>query len=523
MGNYLNQDGKKFYEITHSDIYVDKTELLTYTNSVLQTLQKYICISRPRRFGKSITASMIAAYYSRGCDAKELFSPYKIARNLDFDTYRNKYNTLFLNMQEFLSRTKNIYELLDRMKRLVLRDLKREYPNVDYFDDTDLIESMQDVYQETNCPFVVIIDEWDWIFREYKQDKEAQEIYLDFLRDMLKDKSCIALAYMTGILPIKKYGTHSALNMFDEFSMINPGPLAPYVGFTEVEVEYLCHKYRMDMEEVKAWYDGYSFSMAASVYSPRSVVNSMLFGKIENYWNQTETFEALQVYIDMNFDGLKDDVLSMIAGERIPVNTGSFTNDMTTFRTEDDVLTLLIHLGYLAYDSENKVVKIPNNEVRNEYVNSVAASDWGEVSIALKQSADTLNAIWQRRPQQVAEGIQLAHFETSHIQYNDENALSYTISLALYAARNFYTMHRELAGGKGFADIVFIPRKKFQDKPALVVELKWDKSADGAISQIKRKEYCRSLEEYAGNALLVGVNYNKRTKVHECMIEEYKL
>ena len=201
--------------------------------------------------------------------------------------------------------------------------------------------------------------------------------------------------------------------------------------------------------------------MAASVYSPRSVVNSMLFGKIENYWNQTETFEALQVYIDMNFDGLKDDVLSMIAGERIPVNTGSFTNDMTTFRTEDDVLTLLIHLGYLAYDSENKVVKIPNNEVRNEYVNSVAASDWGEVSIALKQSADTLNAIWQRRPQQVVEGIQLAHFETSHIQYNDENALSYTISLALYAARNFYTMHRELAGGKGFADIVFIPRKKF--------------------------------------------------------------
>ena len=276
------------------------------------------------------------------------------------------------------------------------------------------------------------------------------------------------------------------------------------------------------MEEVKAWYDGYSFSMAASVYSPRSVVNSMLFGKIENYWNQTETFEALQVYIDMNFDGLKDDVLSMIAGERIPVNTGSFTNDMTTFRTEDDVLTLLIHLGYLAYDSENKVVKIPNNEVRNEYVNSVAASDWGEVSIALKQSADTLNAIWQRRPQQVAEGIQLAHFETSHIQYNDENALSYTISLALYAARNFYTMHRELAGGKGFADIVFIPRKKFQDKPALVVELKWDKSADGAISQIKRKEYCRSLEEYQGNLLLVGINYNKKTKEHVCRIEEYQ-
>ena len=450
MGNYLNQDGKKFYEITHSDIYVDKTELLTYTNSVLQTLQKYICISRPRRFGKSITASMIAAYYSRGCDAKELFSPYKIARNLDFDTYRNKYNTLFLNMQEFLSRTKNIYELLDRMKRLVLRDLKREYPNVDYFDDTDLIESMQDVYQETNCPFVVIIDEWDCIFREYKQDKEAQD-------------------------------------------------------------------------EIKAWYNGYSFEKIPSIYNPRSVVSCMRFGKIGNYWNQTETFEALQIYIDMNFEGLKDDVLSMIAGESVPVNTGSFTNDMTTFRTEDDVLTLLIHLGYLSYDYENKTVKIPNNEVREEYVNSVSVSDWGEISKALKNSADTLQAIWQGRPEQVALGIQQAHFETSHIQYNDENALSYTVSLALYAARNFYTIHREFAGGKGFADMVFLPRKKFPDKPALVIELKWDHSAQGAITQIKQKQYCESLKEYHGNLLLVGINYDTKSRIHTCKIEPFSL
>ena len=522
MGRYLNPGMESFIRSVNSEIYVDKTGLIQYTNRVMNTLQGYVCVSRPRRFGKSMAANMLTAYYSRGCDSRELFSKFEISESPDFEKYRNQYNTISLNMQEFLSRSDSVEALVDRVKKLVLRDLKKEYPDVDYFDDTDLVESMQDIYETERCPFVVIIDEWDCIFREFRQDKEAQEKYLDFLRDLLKDKACIHLAYMTGILPIKKYGTHSALNMFDEFSMINPGPLAPYVGFTEVEVECLCRKYGMDMDEVKAWYDGYSFPLSSSVYSPRSVVNSMLFGKIENYWNQTETFEALQVYIDMNFDGLKDDVLSMIAGESIPVNTGSFTNDMTTFRTEDDVLTLLIHLGYLAYDSENKTVKIPNNEVRNEYVNSVAASDWGEISIALKQSADTLNAIWQRRPQQVAEGIQMAHFETSHIQYNDENALSYTISLALYTARNFYTMHRELAGGKGFADIVFVPRKKFPDKPALVVELKWDKSVDGAIHQIKNKEYCRSLDEYKGNVLLVGVNYNKKTKVHECIIEEYK-
>ena len=247
----------------------------------------------------------------------------------------------------------------------------------------------------------------------------------------------------------------------------------------------------------------------------------MRFGKIANYWNQTETFEALKVYIDLNFDGLKDDILSMLAGETVPVNTGSFSNDMTTFRTEDDVLTLLIHLGYLGYNSLSKCVFIPNSEVRMEYINSISVSDWGEVSKALKHSADTLNAIWQNRPEQVAQAMKNAHFETSHIQYNDENALSYTISLALYAARNFYTVYREFPGGKGFADLVFLPKKQFPDKPALVVELKWNKSAHGAIAQIREKNYCQSLEEYQGNLLLVGINYDTKSKEHSCEIESF--
>lgn len=522
MGRYLNSNADGFGKIVNSEIYVDKTGMLSYTNQVLNTMQGYLCVSRPRRFGKSTAANMLTAYYSCGCDSKALFSGFKIAKDKDFEKYLNHYNTISLNMQEFLSRSRDVYELLERMKKLVLRDMKREYPDVDYFDENDLIEAMQDVYEETRRPFVVIIDEWDCIFREYKEDKEAQAIYLDFLRDMLKDKPCIHLAYMTGILPIKKYGTHSALNMFDEFSMIDPGPLASYVGFTEAEVKKLCEEYHMELSEIRNWYDGYSFEEVSSVYSPKSVVSCMRLGKLGNYWNQTETFEALQIYIDMNFEGLRDDILSMLAGEEVPVNTGSFTNDMTTFRTEDDVLTLLIHLGYLGYHYSARSVFIPNDEIRAEYVNAVSVSDWGEVSKALKNSADTLQAIWQGREKQVAEGIRQAHFETSHIQYNDENALSYTISLALYAARNFYTVHRELSGGKGFADLIFIPRKRFADKPALVVELKWNKDAVGAIAQIKEREYCQSLEEYHGNLLLVGVNYDKKTQEHSCKIEEYR-
>lgn len=523
MGNYLNPDNSKFQRAVNSDIYVDKTGLIKYTNRVMNTMQAYVCVSRPRRFGKSMAADMLTAYYSKGCDSREVFSGLEITEDETFDRYLNKYDTVFLNVQEFLSRSSDVKELIARIKQRVIRELTRQYPDVELFDSTDLAETMQDIYAESKCPFVLIIDEWDCIFREFKNDKEAQEKYLDFLRDLIKDKSYIHLAYMTGILPIKKYGTHSALNMFDEFSMIDPGPLASYVGFTESEVEKLCGEYQMDIDEIRNWYDGYSFEEVPSVYSPKSVISCMRLGRLGNYWNQTETFEALQIYIDMNFEGLKDDVLSMIAGESVPVNTGSFTNDMTTFRTEDDVLTLLIHLGYLSYDYENKTVKIPNNEVREEYVNSVSVSDWGEISKALKNSADTLQAIWQGRPEQVALGIQQAHFETSHIQYNDENALSYTVSLALYAARNFYTIHREFAGGKGFADMVFLPRKKFPDKPALVIELKWDHSAQGAITQIKQKQYCESLKEYHGNLLLVGINYDTKSRIHTCKIEPFSL
>ena len=520
MGNYLNPGNEKFAKAVQSEIYVDKTGLIEYTNQVINTVQRYVCVSRPRRFGKSMTADMLTAYYGKECDSRELFSGLKISQNAVFAQHLNQYPTIFLNMQEFLSRSKEIGQVIDRVRRMLLRELKNSYPDVDYFDDTDLVESLQDIYAATKQSFVIIIDEWDCVFREYQQDKKAQEEYLDFLRDFLKDKVYVALAYLTGILPIKKYGTHSALNMFDEFSMIYAGPLAKFVGFTETEVRELCEKYHMDMREIREWYDGYRFENCEPVYNPRSVVNGMLFGSIRNYWNMTESFEALQIYIDMNFEGLKDDILCMLAGEHIPVNTGNFTNDMTTFRDENDVLTLLIHLGYLAYDSTEHCVYIPNNEIRNEYANAVSVSDWGEVSKALKNSADVLNAIWNQNEQMVAQGIQRAHFETSHLQYNDENALSYTISLALYAARNYYSVYRELPTGKGFADMVFIPRKKFPDKPALVVELKWDKSAKGAISQIKQKQYCKSLEEYAGNILLAGINYSKKDKEHQCIIEK---
>lgn len=520
MGIYFNPDNDKFYESVNSEIYIDKSGLIKYLNSVIHTSQKYVCVSRPRRFGKSMAANMIAAYYSRGCDSTEIFKKLKISLDNSFEKFINSYNVIQINMQEFLSRSKDVESMIDLLQKKILWELLNEYSDVDYFDKTDLIESIQNIYQTTRIPFVIIIDEWDCIFREYKTEQKSQERYLDFLRDLLKDKAYVHLAYMTGILPIKKYGTHSALNMFSEFSMTNPGQLAEYVGFIQPEVDAICEKYDMDIQEMKKWYDGYYFKNVGEIYNPKSVVEAALTGIYDNYWNRTETYEALKFYIDMNFEGLKDDILCMMAGEEIIVNVGSFVNDMTTFSRKDDVITLLIHLGYLGYHFDTKRAFIPNNEIMSEYAYSIVMSDWGEVSNALSMSQMTLEAIWNKDEKKVAEAISKSHVETAHLQYNDENALSYTISIALYVARNYYTVIRELPTGNGFADIVYIPRKQYPDKPALVVELKWNKSAGGAIIQIKEKNYIAGLEAYADNMLLVGINYDKVTREHSCIIQQ---
>lgn len=344
-------------------------------------------------------------------ESRDVIKHVKIAKDDSFKTHLNLYNVIFLNMQEFLSKAHNIEKMILQIEKSLLKDLKRVYPDVDYLDEDDLIGVLFDIYEESQIPFVFIIDEWDCIFREKKTDKEAQKVYLDFLRNLLKDKQYVALAYMTGILPIKKYGTHSALNMFDEFSMTNPKQLAEFVGFTESEVKELCCQYGMDFEETKRWYDGYRFENLEHVYSPRSVVSAMLSRSFDSYWNQTETFEALRDYIALNYAGLKDTVIELLAGASKKINTSKFTNDMTTFKSADDVLTLLIHLGYLGYDYTAQEVFIPNSEVASEFYNAVEDTGWETVVRALQQSDRFLKNAWNKNAEAVAKGIEEAHFE----------------------------------------------------------------------------------------------------------------
>ncbi len=407
-------------------------------------------------------------------------------------------------------------------------EIRKAYGALFSEEETILAAVLEQIYAETGKEFVFLIDEWDCVMRERQESEELQKQYLDFLRNLLKDQSYVALAYMTGILPVKKVcnptklDLHSALNMFSEYSMTDQYALEEYTGFTEREVKELCARFNMDFVETGSWYDGYMLTEFRHVYNPKSVVEAMRRHKFSNYWTSTETYDALKPYMEMNFDGLRSDIVRMLGGECIKVNTLSFQNDMRNFRTKDDVLTLLIHLGYLAYDSENEEAFIPNKEIIREFENAMSVGGWQEVMRVLKASErlleDTLNGDGQR----VAEALDKAHTEVASIlTYNDENSLSCAIGLAYYSARKDYRLIREFPTGRGFADVVFLPLPH-TDKPALVVELKYDKTVETAMKQIKDRHYTQALERYCGEILLVGINYNKENanKPHTCAIEK---
>ncbi len=521
MGMYLNPGKFAFTEAVNSPIFIDKTPMIAFLNSLVKTKQKYVSVSRPRRFGKTTAADMICAYYDRETDSASMFSGLKLAGCPDWDKYLKHFDVLRLNMIDFLTGSENISEMLSYLTEEVTDELMSKFPDVKYGSRLNLRTVMNKINGATGQQFVIVIDEWDAIFREYPNDVDGQKLYLDFLRDWLKDKEYVALAYMTGILPIKKYGKHSALNMFDEYSMIYPLQLAQYAGFTEQEVRGLCNTYGRDYEQIKAWYDGYQVTDIVppdpdheilkatgespkaerySLYSPLSVVKAVQTGQILNYWNNTETYEALEKYISMNFDGLKETIVMLMEGGRQAVDISGYQNDMTSFNNRDDILTMLIHLGYLSFD--NGAVFIPNREVLDVFKTSTRDASWQPVFQMLANSQRLLEATWAEDAETVAALMEEAHLAAGPERYHSEEGLSFAIQLAYYNAVNYYTLFRELGTGKGYADQVYIPRPEYADKPVLLIELKYEQSAETAIDQIHKRQYPKGLEAYKGKMLL---------------------
>lgn len=523
MGNYLHKGNDGFASLRNSN-FVDKSMLIAEVNAAIMTENRFLCVTRARRFGKSVAIKMLNAYYDNSCDSRELFSDLAICKDKNFEKHLNRYPVLYLDMTDFVTKYGRDEHIVEYIKRDICEELKNLYVEVTMKPNDDVMDLLTSIVDHTGEKFICLIDEWDALCRE-GQEPQMDE-YVDLLRRLFKGSKSeyvFACVYMTGILPIKRYNTQSALNNFDEYTMLSPAQMAPYFGFTEKEVQQLCADAAMDAYAMKRWYDGYELGKEKSMYNPYAVMRALKRKSYESFWTSTNTFEGLKRYITMNFEGLKDDIVHALNDIPVRVNALRFSNDMHKVECKDDVLTLLCHLGYLSYNGKTKCACIPNYEVRQEFETAVADTSWLEVTSALQQSEQLMAYLLNGDATEVADCVAEVHRQnTSILKYNDENSLACVLSLAFYTARNHYEMIRELPTGKGFADIVLLPYRHV-NAPVIVLELKYNKDAVTAIQQIKQQEYVKSLQHYIGDVILVGINYDKFSKLHTCKIETVKI
>ena len=523
MGIYINPGNENLKRDLNSEIFVDKSPILQKFCRLLNTEQSYICVSRPRRFGKTRINKMMTAYFSKGCDSLALFENLKIAHEPCFRENLNKFNVISIDMGSIYSSSENKSDTLRNLRIWLKEDFQKEFPDIAFAETDPIARMIQKAYIQSKTQFIIIIDEYDVLVRERVSDELLKE-YLELLNSLFKNNElspAIALAYLTGILPIIRDKVQSKLNVFMESTMLLPFGMENFFGFTKEEVVGLCDRYGMSFAECENWYDGYRIG-GIDIYNPHSVVLAMLGRRYANYWQVTGSYEAVSDYIKLDFDGIKSSIIDMLSGREVPVNIVNFRNDLKEIKNKDNVFTYLIHLGYLNYDEDTGLCRIPNKEIRQEWESAVGdAENFSKVAEMIKRSEKLLKWTQLGDAERVAAALDEAHLTVADpLDYNDESSLKTAILLAYYTAKSKYTIIKELPTGLGFADIGFIPLNPAD--PAMVVELKYNKDADSAIKQIKDKKYPAGFENYLDNLLLVGVNYDKNTKVHECVIEKYQ-
>ena len=522
MGIYFNPNNLNFKQTLAAEIYIDKTMLLAVTNRYIRQGNACVCFSRPRRFGKTIASEMLAAYYSKGCDSRELFDPYRISCDPSFEEGLNRFNVIQIDVNAEYQFASHSLDMLERLTEKIKREIEDWYGDIKFEKRDSLPEVILKVYHAKGDTFIIIMDEYDVLVRE-QVEGELFNKYLSFLNGLFKSapmKQAISLAYLTGILPIVRDKVQSKLNNFNEYTILNAMELSEYVGFTAEEVKELCESMGVDYEECRRWYDGYRLN-GYEIYNPESVVQAVRTGEFENYWNKTSTYQAIAERIEQDFDGIREDVIRMLSGESVDVNPTMFMNTLTDFRTKDDVFTYLIHLGYLAYDRKERTCRIPNKEVEQEWINTVSInSDYSVTNKIIKESKELLLETINGNEQAVASSLDVSHIHvTSNRSYNNEDALQSAVYLAYIYALNEYTIVREMTAGRGFADVVFIPFK--EGRPAMIIELKRNDCAETALNQIRNKRYFDSLARYQGDLLFVGINYDEKEKTHTCKIERF--
>ena len=528
MGIYVNPGNKQFDQDVHGPIYVDKSGLLTFTNLIFaHQSPNRICVSRPRRFGKTMAINMLTAYYSKGCDSRDLFSNLEIGNDPSFNQHLNQHNVIRLDIQSLAQNAKPPMSPLDYIEHRVIAELKEVFPKSLSQDSYSLYEAILQIYKDTNETFIFLLDEWDVIYREDRY-ANIEDTYTEWLRSLFKSietADCIDFVYMTGIFPIPPQKTHSALNNFEEYTMQDPWDLAPYTGFTDPEVRKLCKTHKMPYTKIRKWYNGYFFPGFGPVYCPCSVFKALNKHSIEDFWKGTASNAEVQEAYQSELPGVREAVGILLAGERVEIKQACFKRDAQSPETAGEFLAQMVHLGYLSYDKPSQTASIANQEVRDVFFDKLEKLPEHHIWKIISKSKQVLEDTLAGKADAVAEAVEFAHaYYSNPLTYNNEAALGSAVALAYqYAWAGDYTLFWEFATGKGYADILLMPVRASSRNRPIVVELKWEKPADTAIQQIESRKYTDRLVNYP-EILLVGITYNSDAddpnyKKHTCVIK----
>lgn len=533
MGFYLNSVFPfAGYQEMESDVYfVDKSLLVCELVPALGKRNRYFCITRPRRFGKSVMANMVGAFFEIDVDGRSLFADLAIAKEDIYEKHLNKHNVIYIDFSKIPEKLDDYQSYIDRISDGIKQDFLQAYPELKFDKDMAVWDILFYVFQKTNDKFIFVMDEWDAVFQLPFVTEDNKKEYLLFLKTLLKDQVYVELAYMTGVLPIAKYSDGSELNMFVEYSMATRAKFSEYFGFLDSEVDKLYETYlsveqkpKITREDLRIWYDGYFTKSGNRIYNPRSVVCALTDNELANYWTSSGTYDSVFTYIKNNVAEVREDLPLLFAGETVRSDIQEYAATAMQLNTKDEIYSAMVVYGLLTY--ENGCISIPNKELKDSFANTMKKEkSLGYIYNLARESIKMVNATLAGDIKTMAEILKFAHDTESPIfSYNSEIELSTVVNLVYLAARNEYRVEREDKAGEGYVDFIFYPECKSAD--AFILELKIDSTPEEAIQQIRDKNYVLRFKgklgekpKYTGKVLAVGISYDKKTKVHSCKVE----
>lgn len=535
MGIYLNSQGAYtlYKNETLKPYFVDKTKMLEKLFPLVEEGGDCICITRPRRFGKTVMANMIASFFSKACDSGGIFDSLTVAQFSGYRKHLNQYPVIDISFHELPRHCRSYEQYIGRIEEKLIGDIKKEFADAD-IDETETIwDILNGLYaKESSTRFIFVLDEWDFIFHQDFVSEDDRKEYVMFLSNLLKDKPYVQFAYMTGILPIAKYSSGSELNMFVEFTMAKSPAFSDYFGFTEAEVKMLHERYLKNCEQpvitsekLKYWYDGYHTASGECVYNPRSVVQALRFNHLESYWTSSGPYDEIYYYIEKNVDDVKDDLACMVSGMAVPSKVQEYAASSMNLKTRDEIFSAMVVYGFLSY--EDGMVSIPNKELMDKFTEMLQKEhSLGYVYHLARESERMLRATIAGDTETMADILEFAHnTETPLFVYNNEVELAAIVNLVYLSARDSYRVEREDKAGIGYVDFIFYPKEDIK-ADGIILELKVGDTPENAIQQIKDKKYALRFQEKAGGTkrgsgrvLAVGISYDKKTKKHRCKIE----